>query len=236
MQNVKTHLIAYGMALVLSACGGGGSSSDTETPTEDSGTVSVTVVSRDGSTSDGIFETGTGVLTTDGTTEIAVDSSILDGFDYIWFTDLGNAIIEETETVPTGSATYNGTALLRVTDTANSTVYEGSATTNLQVDFSGTDGSSLTYSDFEGTSQTGLDAAVDASGGTISIDGITTSAEGLSAGNTPTVTGFGSADFTDGTTSVVGLFAGPSAEEVGGSASAEADGGILTSIFAGQRD
>jgi len=240
---VKVRLAATLAAVfMVSACGGGDVTTGTSgvtlfglSDTTNTSPVAVMLLSRTGSMP-GTYATSTGVVTAGATTASAIVGGVNADLDYVRITDTGSvAILETTGTIGLTAATYNGSALVRVTDVGASTVYDGTATATMSVDFANLGNSSISYSNFSGTRQIGVGAATTHSGGSVLITGITATSSGLAGGDLPTTTGFGGTTFTLGTLDLNGLFAGPDASEVGGIATASATGGELQSTFVGKR-
>lgn len=239
---VNARLVSlFAAAFMVSACGGGEATTTGEatlfglSDTTNNSPVAVTLLSRIGSVS-GIYATSTGVITAGATTASAIVGGVNADLDYVRITESGSvAILETTDTIGLTAATYNGSALVRITDVGASTVYDGMATATMSVDFANLGNSSISYSNFSGTRQIGVGAATAHSGGSVLITGIHATSSALTGGDLPKTTGFGGTTFSLGTLDLNGLFAGPDASEVGGIATASATGGELQSTFVGKR-
>lgn len=127
-----------------------------------------------------------------------------------------------------GTATYTGTAVLRVSDIPSETVYDDSAATaELEVNYGGT--TSATFQMTRGTRTNALGVSRTFSNGQI---GMTIDRNGNA---TMELTGFDGAVLTNPDVRAVQVFAGPAAEEIAGIARGKTDDTEATVVYAGAK-
>lgn len=231
---IRTSL-AIVVSTILAACGGASVPVTTSptlptTPTgiglgdmSNTTAVAVQVLSASGQVS-GTFTPSTQTGFASGNSFAAMSGDINNPYSYIRFVSNESvAFVWASGSVPVGIARYSGSAIMRVTDVPNNTVYAGTMDANATIRFDSTGASSFDLTNFDGTRQFGVSAPTNDSTSNrhLRIVGLSaTSAGGLSSSVSSAVhlfgSQFGDANFDGATFLVDGAFAGPGYDEMGG--------------------
>jgi len=172
-----------------------------------------------------------------GETFAAIDSAVNDNLNYVKLLDnAAVALVEPTGTLPTGAATYNGAAVVQVSDGAGS-VYEGNARATIALNFQNQVSGDIRLYSFVGTQTNGLNIT-DHNSGTLIFDDVRVVDGAFTEIGDVTASGFGDTEFVNPSTQrIAGQLAGPNAIEAGGTleVSGTESGSSVIAGFAGAR-
>ena len=229
MNGVLQKVCAAVFALAgLAACGGGAGNSSfpvaSTPPAPPAGLQDTTITSPQtvsvleaSGTATGQFTPSSRTLEVGGRTIAVLNDDVNLGLSDITILS-GNAFVyvPATGATPTGSAIYTGGGLIEVTDVAESTNFEGTVDTRIEVFFNGSAAGRIDFTNFDGFEQVGTSDRAATSGQRIRINGVAANSGGLTGGTTVSSDTFTDADFGDATFDFDTVFAGPNYDEVGG--------------------